>query len=1081
MTGNTAGVPSLVSSGTLYLAGGPNITLSQNGNSISISALAQSTQTQAAGNIAGIGVSTATQAGSTLGATLGTNGLSLAMPAWVTGGGGIAASLGGNTSGALALITAGTLFLAGGNNVTLSQNGNSVTISANTAAAATLSVSAGSTSGALGGLTFGNGSGVSFGLNNGTITASVAGQSTQTQPAGNIAGVGTTFNGANISASMTLNTNGLNLSMSGPVESGVGISAAGSSQSAGAVLFSNANGVSFGMNGSTVTASVAAGGGGGVDVSLGGNTTGTLGLISSGTLFLAGGNNVTLSQNGQSITISANTVAAANLSVSAGTTTGAFGGLTFSNSNNLSFGLNNGTITGTVNAPGLGTTFNGANLSGSMTLNNAGLNLSLSAPTESGIGISAAGSSQTAGNIVLSNANGVTFGMAGSTITASVVGGSAATTGGIYALGNTTGASSSSTYGLSSLNISLAGILSGGWSGNTFQISAPGTTGLTQLSAGMSTGGNTLGNTGLASAQLVLVGGNNVTLSGSSNGGSQTISIIGAAAGGINASLGGNTTGTLALVSSGTLFLAGGNNITLSQNGQSVTISGGAGGGASTGGFYALGNTTQNSSTTLALSGLSFNGIGALTVGYSNGSIQLSAPATSSISGTGMVSVSTNGSTVYIGANALTAYAVSNTTQSSSGTINGTALSFAGAGGVSVGISNGTVVISGGAAGGVSTAGLYALGNTTQNSSSTLNLSALSFNGLGGMTVGYSNGSIQLSGAASAATTAAYYFQGNTTGQSSSSTGFDQSLSISGAGIISGGWSGGTIVLSATQLSTLGLYAVGNTTQNSSTSLAQNTVSLNGLGGLTVGFSNGSVQLSAPAISSLSATGLASLSINGSTISIGAAIPQLSFFQPLGPLQNTSLTQNGIGSVQVYPAMAAFPFSASRADIMVSASLSVLAVSTEAQTLSMYVGLYSLNGSTLSLASSGSQSYAWSNLSGNSSASISGMRRFSAPININYTGGFDLFVGVMTNTTFANTNGISLSNVVVPLGPGPQLQGLIGQTQVNSMQFVPGQGFFSATSAALPASIGLSQILGAGSGGNAVDYYAPVQFVNVTA
>jgi hypothetical protein len=405
--------------------------------------------------------------------------------------------------------------------------------------------------------------------------------------------------------------------------------------------------------------------------------------------------------------------------------------------------------------------------------------------------------------------------------------------------------------------------------------------------------------------------------------------------------------------------------------------------------------------------------------------------------------------------------------------VNGTALSFAGAGGVSVGVTNGSVVISGGAGGGgsvnfsagttssnlgsvvfsnsngvsfglngstitgsangISTAGLYALGNTTQNSSTTLNQSALSFNGLGGMTVGYSNGSVQLSAPSSAATTAAYYFLGNTTGQSSSSTGQDQTLSINANGGLSGGWT------------------------------------------------NGSIVLSAPAISSLSATGLASLSINGSTISIGAAIPQLSFFQPLGPIQNTSLTQNGIGSVQVYPAMAAFPFSASRADIMVSASLSVLAVSTEAQTLSMYVGLYSLNGSTLSLASSGSQSYAWSNLSGNSSASISGLRRFSAPININYTGGFDLFVGVMTNTTFANTNGISLSNVVVPLGPGPQLQGLIGQTQVNSMQFVPGQGFFSATSAALPASIGLSQILGAGSGGNAVDYYAPVQFVNVTA
>lgn len=46
------------------------------------------------------------------------------------------------------------------------------------------------------------------------------------------------------------------------------------------------------------------------------------------------------------------------------------------------------------------------------------------------------------------------------------------------------------------------------------------------------------------------------------------------AGGGIAASLlGNNTSGALALVSTGTLRLAGGNNITLSQNGQSVTIS----------------------------------------------------------------------------------------------------------------------------------------------------------------------------------------------------------------------------------------------------------------------------------------------------------------------------------------------------------------------------------------------------------------------------------------------------------------------------------------------------------------------------
>ena len=276
------------------------------------------------------------------------------------------------------------------------------------------------------------------------------------------------------------------------------------------------------------------------------------------------------------------------------------------------------------------------------------------------------------------------------------------------------------------------------------------------------------------------------------------------------------------------------------------------------------------------------------------------------------------------------------------------------------------------------------------------------------------------------------------------------------------------------------LYALGNTTQNSSTVLNASVLSFNGLGGQTVGFSNGSIQLSVPVTSSLSATGLASSPSNGSTISVGAAIVQLSFFQPLGAIQTTTATQIGNGSVLVYPAIAAFPFTATRVDMMATVSAAALAASTEAQTLSMYVGLYSLNGSTLSLASSGSQSYAWTNSSGGSSSVLTGLRRFSAPMNVNYTGGFDLFVGIMSNTTFVNTNGISLSNIAVPIAPPIVLNGLMGETTNSTRQFVPGQGYWSTTSAALPGSIGISQIYGIGSGSNSA-YAVPVQFANVTA
>lgn len=105
-------------------------------------------------------------------------------------------------------------------------------------------------------------------------------------------------------------------------------------------------------------------------------------------------------------------------------------------------------------------------------------------------------------------------------------------------------------------------------SGGVFPTGFPGAGG----PGGVSISGNTAGTTGLISTgTLILDGGNNITLSQSGN----TITIVGGAGGGggIDLSLSGNTSGTLTLISSGTAILAGGNNITLSQNGQSVTIS----------------------------------------------------------------------------------------------------------------------------------------------------------------------------------------------------------------------------------------------------------------------------------------------------------------------------------------------------------------------------------------------------------------------------------------------------------------------------------------------------------------------------
>lgn len=135
----------------------------------------------------------------------------------------------------------------------------------------------------------------------------------------------------------------------------------------------------------------------------------------------------------------------------------------------------------------------------------------------------------------------------------------------------------------------------------TISISATQSTQPGVTAIGVSTGGNTSGNTGTTQGTYVLAGGNNITLSQATAAGSlATVTISGAnAVFGAGVSTGGNTSGTTGTVT-GTVVLAGGNNITLSQStnasGATITVSGAnavLGLGVSTGG-----NTAGNTGTT---------------------------------------------------------------------------------------------------------------------------------------------------------------------------------------------------------------------------------------------------------------------------------------------------------------------------------------------------------------------------------------------------------------------------------------------------------------------------------------------------
>jgi len=276
---------------------------------------------------------------------------------------------------------------------------------------------------------------------------------------------------------------------------------------------------------------------------------------------------------------------------------------------------------------------------------------------------------------------------------------------------------------------------------------------------------------------------------------------------------------------------------------------------------------------------------------------------------------------------------------------------------------------------------------------------------------------------------------------------------------------------------------LGNTAGSTGTVSTGNVVFV-GSGAISLSQSTGAagsaatISILGPATSSLVGVGQISISSAGSTISVIGG-PQLSFFNA-NPYAVTNTTQIGQGSVMISPVYDPEPFSASRADIFVSNSMSSSSNSSHAGAVSVYMGMYTRNGSTLSLASSGSQSYQWTNTSNNSIGSLTGVRALSVPINVNYTGG-DVWMGVMSLTTSSGNNWYTMSNYMVALPFGTQLQGVLGQASNNTYQYNLGMGLFSTTSNAMPASIGFSAITGVGSGAGPTLSVAPVRFANFTA
>jgi hypothetical protein len=481
----------------------------------------------------------------------------------------------------------------------------------------------------------------------------------------------------------------------------------------------------------------------------------------------------------------------------------------------------------------------------------------------------------------------------------------------------------------------------------------------------------------------------------------------------INATIGGNTAGVGSLVSTGTMTLVGGNNITLSQNANAITVSG-ASQSVQTVGMYATGNTTQNTSATLDARSMSLNGLGAMTVGYSGGSVQLSTPVVSSVSATGIINISSNGAVVSIGAPAFSmGMSTIGNTSGTSGTASNQVI-FAGGNNVtlsqSTGVGGNTISIAAGAP--AFSAGISNIGNTTGTSGTVSN--QIIFAGGNNITLSQSTGA-----------------GGNT-------------ISIAGGG--------------------------GFALANSQTVYSSGTASLNVAGGaMTIASStNGASQsfnFSVPQTSSLSATGAVSISTNGGVISIGAPIATTlsrweypdDVFASLGVLPQGSLS---IQHMYV-------PFNITGSAAKVGGSLSVgtsTANATGSAKMSLWMGLYTMNGSTLSLATSGStnNAFSWqaaSSVSSTSLSGVTGMRQLTVPMNVNMTPGEYWMAAVISSATTAPGASMTMyGNNQLNGAAGGAVLTPIGTNTTAARDVVLLQGVYTAATSAGPASIVGSQI-----------------------
>lgn len=546
-----------------------------------------------------------------------------------------------------------------------------------------VSAGAASVSGS-GTVVFSNSNGVSFGINGSTITGTVAtnyagtGVTTTTTAGTAIVGTNST-NGLSLGVPAFLTTAALSQDSSRYAGTGFTSTTTAGTEVKGTL---STNGLSLAVPAYLT----AAAGGFSAGVSTGGNTAGDTGVTGSRIVF-AGGNNLTVSQatdaNGATITFSGANAGGAQTGISGiqvSDATYTSGTVTFRNANGISFGssgangvsasytvptITSWTVSDSATSATVGrlafTASNGLTLTLS-TSNNGNHTVigSYTVPTvtNSSMTVSDAATSGTLARLAFTNLNGVTLSLS------TGAGGSHTIVGSHNALTSQ-----------SNQNVTAA---NGGFAFQTLSFSNA-----NAFSFGTSAGSAITGSytTPVVSNAIQTVG--SATNSGTNTSRFAADDHVHAGVFSVGVSTGGNTAGDTR-VDVGRFVLAGGANITLSQATaanalNTISIVGGAGGGS----LNVSAGTTSNNLTAITFSnsnGVSF-GLDASTITASVAGV--------SVSATGWASVSLNGSTLSIGASTTqNVYAIGNTSGTSSGTVDIRTVSLAGRAGIVVAASN---------------------------------------------------------------------------------------------------------------------------------------------------------------------------------------------------------------------------------------------------------------------------------------------------------------------------------------------------------------------------------------------------------